>query len=296
MNKTLLLVASALIAFAANSILCRYALGDNSIDPISFTLIRLVSGALLLTLLFIFFNQEKDSEPGTIIAKANISANNLLGAVYLLLYALTFSFAYITLDTATGALLLFGTVQLCMIGIALFKGKRLSGREWLGVTTACAGFLILTVPHVTTPSLSGLVLMVMSGLGWGLYTLNGKDSVKPLKDTMINFNLASLLAIPIGGLVLTLSQQLIFLSIEGVTLAIASGALASALGYAIWYAVLPMISTTQAATSQLLVPVIAAIGGLLLLQEALSLLTIMSGIIMLSGIYLVIQAKAHADK
>lgn len=296
MNKTLLLVASALVAFAANSILCRYALGDNSIDPISFTLIRLVSGALLLTLLFIFFNQEKDSEPGTIIAKANISANNLLGAVYLLLYALTFSFAYITLDTATGALLLFGTVQLCMIGIALFKGKRLSGREWLGVTTACAGFLILTVPHVTTPSLSGLVLMVMSGLGWGLYTLNGKDSVKPLKDTMINFNLASLLAIPIGGLVLALSQQLIFLSIEGVTLAIASGALASALGYAIWYAVLPMISTTQAATSQLLVPVIAAIGGLLVLQEALSLLTIMSGIIMLGGIYLVIQAKAHADK
>ncbi|MGH1439938.1 MAG: DMT family transporter [Cellvibrionaceae bacterium] len=303
MTKTLFLVTCALTAFAANSILCRYALGDSNIDPISFTLIRLISGAAMLALLLVITSRQnkntlftKGSETFSPKARA-VSLKTValsvkkraVNAAYLFIYAITFSFAYITLDTATGALILFGVVQLCMLGHAFIKGQSLTKREWLGFTITIIGFLLLTLPYVSTPSLGGLVLMVVAGIAWAFYTLKGKDSDKALNDTSINFIIASVLAIPICALLLISFDIGLIITPTGVLAAIASGALASGLGYAIWYAALPLITTAQAASSQLLVPVIAAIGGLLFLQETLSLLIIIAGMIMLGGIYLMIR-------
>jgi len=285
MSRALPLVAFALIAFAANSILSRYALGAHNIDPISFTTIRLLSGAVALGLLLFVRSRTSLS----IQSVFTITKSSIMGASYLLLYAVTFSFAYITLNTATGALLLFGTVQLCMMSIGFIKGQRLSQRECLGFALACIGFLLLTLPYVQTPSLSGLVLMTLSGVAWALYTLAGKNSDKPLNDTATNFIIASVLLIPLSTALFFLLDTELILSDKGILAAIASGALASGLGYAIWYMALPLLSTAQAASSQLLVPVIAAVGGLLLLQEPLSLLIIVSGLVMLSGIYLMVQ-------
>lgn len=301
------IIFSALIAFAANSILCRYALkpieSDNfsaeqialntnslgspdtdiaAVDPVSFTLIRLFSGAAILLLLILF--RKKRS-----IVRLKPSKKNRLGAFCLAFYAITFSLAYITLDTATGALILFGTVQLCMISVALLKGQRLSQREWIGYGIALVGFLLLTLPHVTAPSALGLVLMIIAGVGWALYTLNGKQSTEPLTDTMINLCIASLIMTPVGAALFLLPNFSVHITANGALAAIASGTLASGIGYAIWYTALPLISTTQAATAQLLVPIIAAIGGILLLGESISLLLIIAGITMLSGIYLLIK-------
>jgi drug/metabolite transporter (DMT)-like permease len=276
MTKNASFVLLALIAFAGNSILCRYGLRGDLIDPATFTLIRLLSGAITLALI-VFISRQSIKAP---------QKQHYLGASYLFLYAATFSFAYISLDTATGALILFGTVQITMIGLSLIKGQRLSKKEWLGLSIACSGFLLLTLPHLTTPSWQGLMLMLASGIGWALYTLNGKGSKQPLVDTALNF----LLAAPIGLILIILNTNSI-LSTAGIITAITSGALASGIGYAIWYAVLPYITTTQAATSQLFVPVIAAIGGLLFLAEPLTLLLLISSILILGGIYLVIQYK-----
>jgi len=301
------IICSALTAFAANSILCRYALkpitleahtlepsileqgplGVNAlntaaIDPISFTLIRLFSGAAIL-LLLIFLRRKKSA------VRIKPSKSNRLGAFYLTFYAITFSLAYITLDTATGALILFGTVQLCMISVALLKGQRLNQREWIGYSIAFSGFLLLTLPHVTAPSAFGLVLMIIAGVGWAFYTLNGKESTEPLTDTMINLCIASLFMTPIGLVLFLLPDFSLHITLNGALAAIASGALASGIGYAIWYTALPLITTTQAATAQLLVPIIAAIGGIVLLGESISLLLVIAGAIMLGGIYLLVR-------
>ncbi len=285
MIRQLCLVSLALTAFAANSILCRYALYGESgnggwIDPASFTAIRLFSGAITLVLL-VFIFQRGLSKP---------ARQNYLGAIFLLIYAVTFSFAYISLDTATGALILFGTVQLLMITFSLIKGQRLNKREWIGFSIACCGFLFLTLPHVSAPSWSGLLLMVISGFGWAFYTLNGKGSTQPLMDTALNFSLAIIPAL-LPVIVLIAIDTELQLSTNGILFAVASGALASGIGYAIWYAVLPSITTTQAATSQLLVPIIAGIGGILLLQEPLSSSLLISGLLILGGVYLVVNKK-----
>lgn len=280
MAKHFIYVCLALTAFAANSILCRYGLAQGWIDPASFTFIRLFSGALTLIILCLILNK-KELKPITAPKK-----QHWLGASFLLIYAVTFSFAYISLDTATGALILFGTVQLLMISSSLLKGQRLSRAEWLGFSLACIGFLLLTLPHVTQPSWSGLILMIISGLGWGLYTLNGKGSKQPLLDTGLNFTIAT---VPAILLFLVFSDR--HISIAGAWVAIASGALASGIGYAIWYAALPHLTTTQAATSQLLVPIIAGVGGVLLLAESISLSLIIAAVLVLGGVYLVINVK-----
>jgi drug/metabolite transporter (DMT)-like permease len=297
------IICGALVAFAANSILCRYALkplgleanileptileqgtsGINTlIDPISFTLIRLFSGAVILLLLILFRRKRA-------VTRLKPSKGNRLGAFYLTFYAITFSLAYISLDTATGALILFGTVQLCMISVALLKGQRLNQRELIGYSIAFAGFLLLTLPHITAPSALGLMLMIIAGVGWAFYTLNGKASTEPLTDTMINLCISSLMMTPIGLALFLLPDFSLHITVNGAVAAIASGALASGIGYAIWYTALPLITTTQAATAQLLVPIIAAIGGIVLLGESISFLLIIAGVIMLSGIYLLIR-------
>jgi drug/metabolite transporter (DMT)-like permease len=297
------IICGALVAFAANSILCRYALkplgleanileptileqgtsGINTlIDPISFTLIRLFSGAVILLLLILFRRKRA-------VTRLKPSKGNRLGAFYLTFYAITFSLAYISLDTATGALILFGTVQLCMISVALLKGQRLNQRELIGYSIAFAGFLLLTLPHITAPSALGLMLMIIAGVGWAFYTLNGKASTEPLTDTMINLCISSLMMTPIGLALFLLPDFSLHITVNGAVAAIASGAFASGIGYAIWYTALPLITTTQAATAQLLVPIIAAIGGIVLLGESISFLLIIAGVIMLSGIYLLIR-------
>lgn len=277
MPKHFLYVCLALVAFAANSILCRYGLAQGWIDPASFTFIRLFSGAITLLILCLL-RLKKIDKP---------QKQHWLGASFLLLYAVTFSYAYISLDTATGALILFGTVQLLMISTSLIKGQHLSRVEWCGFALACTGFLILTLPHVTQPSWSGLILMIIAGLGWGLYTLNGKGSRQPLMDTALNFSIATVPAVLLFVFITELH-----LTTVGVLIAIASGALASGIGYAIWYAALPHLTTTQAATSQLLVPIIAGVGGVLLLNETVSLSLIIAACLVLGGVYLVINVGA----
>jgi drug/metabolite transporter (DMT)-like permease len=276
MPKYFIYIFLALIAFAANSILCRYGLHLGWIDPASFTFIRLLAGAVTLIILCLL-SQKKILAP---------KKQHWLGAVFLSVYAVTFSFAYISLDTATGALILFGAVQLLMISSSLLNGQRLSTIEWCGFSLACIGFLILTVPHVSQPSWSGLILMIAAGLSWGFYTLNGKGSKQPLMDTALNFSIA---VVPAACLFIFITE--FHITTLGVFIAVASGSLASGIGYSIWYAALPYLTNTQAATSQLLVPVIAGAGGVLLLGEAISLSLIIAACFVLGGVYLVISMK-----
>lgn len=219
MTKKPLLILFALVAFAANSILCRYGLHGDLIDPYSFTIIRLIAGAIALIAIITLSHQ----------ASYKIQQRHCFGAFFLLVYAATFSFAYIALDTATGALILFGAVQITMIGLALFKGQQLSKQEWCGLIIACSGFFLLTLPHITAPTWQGLLLMLISGISWALYTLNGNKSQQPLNDTVLNF----LLAAPVSLLLITLMDTHT-LSTSGIIIAITSGALTSGIGYAVW--------------------------------------------------------------
>ena len=271
----LLLTALAMLAFAANSIFCRMALGEATIDAASFSSIRLLSGAL--TLGAILFYRQRGFARGSV---------NILSTLMLFVYAICFSFSYIRLATGSGALILFGTVQLTMILYGLYKGERPGKLAWLGIAAAFSGMVYLLMPSVTAPPLFSSLLMVIAGLAWGGYTLRGKGSRQPLANTAWNF---------IGTLPLVLLTEIFFfsqsrLSTEGITLAILSGSLASGIGYAIWYRALPQLSPTHAATVQLSVPVIAAFGGVALMAEPISLRMIISGIVVLGGIYLTIRS------
>lgn len=273
-----LLTAVAMAAFASNSILCRMALGDQTIDAASFTALRLLSGAAMLALILLY--REHDF---------SLKKINPVSASMLFIYAACFSFSYLSLTVATGALLLFGAVQLTMTAFALAKGDRPGAQAWLGIITAFAGLVYLLLPGVSTPPLFSAMLMIVAGIAWGVYTLRGKGATQPLASTGWNF---------IGTIPLALLTVLLFLddlqiTTEGALLAIASGALASALGYAIWYRVLPQIAPTSAATVQLSVPVIAAFGGLLLVGEAVSLRLAIASLLVLGGIYLTIRASSR---
>ena len=271
--KTALFTAMAMVAFAANSVLCRLALGGASIDPISFTSVRLLSGAVTLALL-IAINIDRN----------NKSRGSWPAALALFVYAIAFSLAYLSLDTGTGALILFGAVQITMITISLFSGGRLSKGEWLGVFIAFAGFVYLVLPGVSAPSPIGFALMSAAGIAWGIYTLSGSGSVSPLSDTAWNFLRTLPLVVLLAVGLLWWTPQL---SREGIVLAILSGAIASGMGYAIWYAALAGLGATQAAVVQLSVPVIAALGGVLLAAEQLSLRLLFSAGLILGGILIV---------
>lgn len=274
----------ALFAFAANSVLCRWALGDDAIDAASFTGVRLVSGALALLMLV------KLSQPRLPIQRA-VKAGSMLGAVWLFAYAAGFSFAYIQLDTATGALILFGTVQLTLIGIGLWQGHRLNSTEWLGFAAACAGFVYLILPDLTTPSLRGLVLMMGAGVAWGLYTLNGRGSSQPLLDTTGNFVRTA----PLVLLLFVPFIETVQISQQGFWLAVVSGTLASGGGYALWYGVLPSFSGVQAGVMQLSVPLLAAAGGVVLVGEALDPRLLVAAVLLLGGIALVLWGRRQAS-
>jgi drug/metabolite transporter (DMT)-like permease len=269
------LAAVALFCFAANSILARLALRAGQIDAASFTAIRLAAGALALALLL------RRREPGV------SRPGRWIAALLLFLYAAPFSFAYLELSAGTGALILFGAVQLTMIGAGLRAGERPHALEWIGLVIALGGLLYLNLPGISAPSPLGAVLMALAGVAWGLYSLRGRSAVAPLRQTAESF----LLATPFGLALAAAGLPRAHLSGFGIACAVASGALASGGGYAAWYAVLPRLSATRAGTIQLAVPVLTAIAGVLLLGERVSLRLVASAIAILGGVGLAISAR-----
>ncbi len=269
------LTSLAMIAFAGNSLLCRQALKHTAIDPASFTAIRLISGALVLWLL-VRIKQTDQAGRG-----------NWPSAFALFVYAAGFSFAYISLSAASGALLLFGAVQATMIGHGIWAGERLRMLQTFGVLLAFSGLVGLLLPGLSAPPLLGALLMIGAGIAWGVYSLRGKGVGDPTRVTAGNF----MRAVPITvGLSLCMLD---FASVDaaGFIYAISSGALASGLGYAIWYTVLPSLKNTSAASVQLSVPVIAALGGIVFLGEPMTLRLILASVAILGGIALVIVQK-----
>lgn len=267
----------ALVAFAFNSILCRLALGSEAIDAVSFTTIRLISGALTLLIISLVVNKKT----------ADLKRGNWASAFFLFGYAICFSLAYLKLTTATGALILFGSVQLTMISVALIKGERPKILEWIGLIFAFGGLVYLMFPSLSAPPFFYSFLMILAGIAWGFYTLQGKRSENPLADTTGNFirtvPLILLLAIPL----LTQLQ----LSQKGIILAILSGAIASGIGYSVWYAALNYHTATRAAILQLSVPAIAAFGGVIFLSESLSIRLLLASSLILGGIGLAIIGR-----
>jgi len=275
--RVTILTTLAMIAFAGNSLLCRAALQHTSIDPASFTTIRLLSGALVLGL-FVFVKRGKASGGGSWIS-----------AVALVVYAAGFSFAYVSLSAATGALLLFGAVQATMIGYGIWAGERLQKMQCAGLVLAFVGVIGLMLPGLSAPPLFGSILMLGAGVAWGVYSLRGKGAANPTSITAGNF----LRATPIAVVVSALSWKFVSLDTAGVIYAVLSGALASGIGYAIWYAALPSLKATNAATVQLSVPVIAALGGVVTLGEPITVRLVLASIAILGGIALVILEKAR---
>ncbi len=269
-----LLTALAMLAFAANSVFCRMALGEQVIDAASFTAIRLVSGAMMLGIILIYHNRG--------FKRAKI---NLPSAFMLFVYAICFSFSYIELSTGAGALILFGTVQLTMILYGLLKGERPGWLAWAGIIAAFGGLVYLLMPSASAPPLFGALLMMVAGLAWGVYSLRGKGVSNPVTTTSWNF----IATIPMVLLACLFFRADASVSAKGITLAILSGALASGIGYAIWYSALPGLTPTRAATVQLSVPVIAAIGGVMFLAEPVSVRLVVASIIVLGGVYLTIR-------
>ena len=290
--RLLTLTSLAMLAFAGNSLLCRLALKHTDIDPASFTVIRLLSGALTLWLVITLKRRVKPPVP----AVAKPHGGNWPSALALFVYAAGFSFAYVRLPAATGALLLFGAVQATMIGHGLWVGERFSPLQWAGLALAFGGLLSLLLPGLSTPPLLDSALMLLAGLAWGIYSLRGKKANEKGADDPTLVTAGNFLG---GG-----AQAVVFvfvlevwvfnqLSIDahGLGYALASGALASGVGYAIWYTALPSLKATQAATVQLSVPVLAALGGIVFLDERMTLSLILASLAILGGIALVIWER-----
>jgi drug/metabolite transporter (DMT)-like permease len=273
--RLIVLTAFAMIPLAANSWLCRAALRDTAIDAASFTSIRLISGALMLWLLV------------WLTGKARAGAGNWPSAFALFGYAALFSFAYLSLTAATGALLLFGAVQVTMIALGLRGGERLDGVQIAGVALAFGGLVGLLLPGLSAPPLGGALMMIGAGMAWGVYSVRGKGAGDPIRVTAGNF----LLAVPVTALLSLLMIADASVDTAGFGYAVASGALTSALGYALWYRILPMLRSTSAATVQLSVPVIVAIGGVALLGEPITLRLVLASAAVLGGIALVIMER-----
>jgi drug/metabolite transporter (DMT)-like permease len=276
--KVAALTTLALLAFAGNSVLCRLALADRSIDAASFSTVRLVSGAVALLAILHATNRGAHSP----------SYGSWMSAAMLFLYAVCFSFAYIGLDTGVGALILFGMVQLTMVAGALIAGDRPTVAEWIGWLLAIAGFVYLVSPGLTAPSPLGSVLMGAAGIAWGVYSLQGRSEPHALAGTTYNF----VRSVPMVIVISAIAIRDLHLSANGIVLAVLSGAITSGVGYAIWYTALRSISSMQAAMVQLSVPVLAAAGGVLFLAESVSLRLIISGLLILGGIFLAIFGKA----
>jgi len=271
-SLTLSLTLLAMIAFAGNSLLCRLALQQTTIDPASFTAIRIVSGALTLWLIVRLRSSRHDA------------AGSWPSALALFAYAAAFSYAYVSLPAATGALLLFGAVQATMLGYGLWAGERFRLRQSAGLALALGGLVGLLLPGLSAPPLAGALLMLGAGVAWGIYSLRGKGTGDATSVTAGNF----LRAVPLGVLLALAALPWHSLDLPGFWYAIASGALASGVGYAIWYTALRGLKATSAATVQLSVPVITAVGGIVFLGETISLRLLITSAAILGGIALVV--------
>jgi drug/metabolite transporter (DMT)-like permease len=277
--STIGLTGAAMIAFAANSLLCRMALGTHLIDAASFTAVRILCGALFLALLVVIRHR------GALRSQADAVA---VGALFG--YAIAFSFAYLGLSAGTGALILFGAVQITMIGAGLINRERLSPLGWVGLSLACVGLIALLSPGVTAPPLSDALLMAIAGIAWGIYSLRGRRAPDPLRATATNF----LWSVPLALLSVPTLAHPPMVSGEGLALAAVSGAIASGLGYVIWYAALVRLPAIAAASVQLSVPVIAALGGVLFLGEHAGVRLLLSSLAVLGGIALVLRSRQLA--
>lgn len=290
--KATLYTIIALIAFAANSLFCRMALAEGYIDAWNFTIIRLLSGALCLSIIMGVYSYNLRRNEATLkhpTSEAILSdRGSWLSSISLVVYALCFSIAYVELDTGTGALILFSAVQLTMIGWGIYKKEQLSALQWLAFIVAVAGFVYLMLPSAAVPSLSAAILMAISGAAWGVYSIRGKACISPLRATGFNF-IRSLVAIPV--LLLAALAYLDDISITGVLLACASGAIASGMGYSIWYMAMPLLKNTQAAVVQLCVPVLAAIMGVIFLSETLSAPFIIASAVILGAVTVFLMNK-----
>src|SRR5438132_12940814 len=275
--RRFILTLLAMIAFAGNSLICRLAPNQTTIDAASFTFIRILSGAVARWLVVTI---RKGTQP---------KAGNWASALALFAYAAAFSFAYISLSAGTGALLLFGAVQATMITWGLWQGERLRTRQWLGLALAVAGLVALLFPGLSAPPINGVLLMLCAGIAWGVYSLRGKGAGDPVTTTAGNFlravvfvSLLSIALLPWGRL-----------DRAGVGYAILSGAVASGVGYVIWYSALPGLKAASAATVQLSVPVLAAAGGILFLGESITVRFLLASIAVLGGIALVVTEKTQ---
>ncbi|MBL8264603.1 MAG: DMT family transporter [Xanthomonadaceae bacterium] len=272
-----LLVAAAMLAFAGNSVLCRLALRDGGIDAASFTSLRLVSGALVLWLIVRLRGGAR-------------TGGDMLSAFALFVYAAGFSFAYLSLSTGTGALILFGAVQATMIGRGLISGERLSPVQWCGLALAMAGLVGLLLPGVSAPPVVGALLMLAAGIAWGAYSLRGRGAGDAIAKTAGNF----LRAVPFALVLSVIMLRDVHADAIGIACALVSGALTSGIGYAVWYTALPQLRATSAATVQLSVPALAAIAGIALLGEPPTWRLALATLAILGGIAMVVRVRSRA--
>ena len=273
--NVIITTAFTLVAFAANSLLCRTALGGHLIDPVSFTTIRLVSGALALILIIRLSGDSNQPQQ----AKGSWGSGLALFA-----YAAAFSLAYVSLSTGMGALILFGSVQVTMISVALKSGEKLGPVQWMGLAAAIGGFIYLVMPGISAPDPLGALLMCISGIAWGVYSIRGKGVSAPVAMTAGNFTRSA----PMAIIAAAIAFSSLHLEPFGVLLALVSGIITSGLGYVLWYKALRSLTTTQASAVQLMVPVIAAFGGVAFLSEQVSFRLILGSALILGGVALVV--------
>jgi drug/metabolite transporter (DMT)-like permease len=277
---TFVLTTATMIAFAANSLLCRAALRGGAIDAVSFTAVRFISGALVLVVITRAF-------PGEATDDAR-SHGSWRAAAALAIYAITFSYAYLRLGAGAGALLLFGSVQLTMIAGGLIRGERPSLRQWIGLAVAAAGMVVINLPSLEAPPLSAAMLMIVAGVGWGAYSLAGRGAKRPIRATAGNFLRCLPYSLALGAIAIAATAQV---TARGVVLALVSGVVTSGLGYCLWYAVVPSLGAARAAIVQLSVPVIAAVGAIVLLDEPLRSHVAIGGAIILGGLALALWQR-----
>ncbi|MFA0510377.1 MULTISPECIES: DMT family transporter [unclassified Vibrio] len=295
--QTLMVTFITLVAFAANSVLCRWALMDQTIDPLSFSIVRILSGALTLLILLTLSSQSKSKREltnNTSLYTRLKSQFQFTSILSLLVYMFGFSFAYLELGAGLGALVLFVAVQFTMIAVHLFSGNRMSLIEWGGCLLSVAGLVYLLMPTESTqaPDLVSIILMSLAGIGWGIYTLAGKKSSNALQSTTANFGFSSLVILVALSLLVLIPNALTQVSIteQGLIYAVISGSVASGIGYSLWYYVVKKLNTVVASIAQLSVPVIATLGGVLLLSEPVTMQFIVSSTVILLGISLVLVA------
>jgi drug/metabolite transporter (DMT)-like permease len=280
-TRTILFTAFALVAFAANSVLCRLALGRLAIDAASFSSVRIIAGAVALLALSAMINRGSIRVSGT-----------WTSAAMLFLYAVPFSFGYVSVSAGMGALLIFPSVQVTMMLAAFLVGERLHVWQWLGMLIAPLGLAGLFLPGVTAPPFVGAALMVFAGISWGIYSLRGRASSDPLADTTGNF----VRAVPFVIVVSLLRGRDFHVTTLGILLAICSGAVASALGYVVWYAALRTLTASRASVVQLAVPLLTAAGGVVFLAEQISLRLITCAALIVGGLAMAIAGKVRLTR